>query len=581
MRFFDYEIEHRACYPWQFVQGKSCTLRLRCNEPVLKITVLHGDPFWFAEGKKKEPVLEETELVAKQILLDDTFYSVTIPLRTHKLRYHFVITLCDGTKLMLSELGVTDELPESQLRPFMVPYVFEREHYCAPDWAKNFVWYQIFPDRFAGEGDPVVFAPTRDNFFGGTLKGITGKIPYLKDLGVQGIYQNPIFQSPSNHRYDTADYAKIDSLLGDETDFRQLVESLHEAGLRIMLDGVFNHCAWGHPFWQDVLHKGASSPYYEWFYIEDVQALSGANKEKFSPEIIRREHPFACFAFAAYMPKWNTENEQVMKYLIGQAVCWTRDLGIDAWRLDVPDEISMRFLREFRRRIRAVSDQVYIIGEIWQDAGLWLDHAVFDGAMDYPLYYAIRDFAMTGQNDLTAFARRLQRWVLSAPEEVHPYQWAFCSNHDIPRLLTECGGDAERTKLALFLTAVLGGNMSVYYGDERGMEGGDDPDNRRAMVWGHCNQNIYEFYRQLIRLKTATLQELKLTRVIQREHLSLYLKTKNGRDLLAVIARPAENVLLTDASHFLTVFGQAESNDHGTTVNGFALFERKTADQMC
>lgn len=581
MRFFDYEIEHRARYPWQFVQGKNCTLRLRCNEPVLKITVLHGDPFWFAEGKKKEPVLEETELVAKQILLDDTFYSVTIPMQTHKLRYHFGITLCDGTTLMLSELGVTDELSESQIRPFMVPYVFEREHYCAPDWAKNFVWYQIFPDRFAGEGDPVVFAPTRDNFFGGTLKGITGKKPYLKDLGVQGIYLNPIFQSPSNHRYDTVDYAKIDPLLGNEDDFRQLVGSLHEAGLRIMLDGVFNHCAWNHPFWQDVLHKGESSPYYEWFYIEDAHALEGSGKEKFSPEIIRREHPFACFAFAANMPKWNTENELVMDYLIGQAERWTRDFGIDAWRLDVPDEISMRFLREFKRRIRAVSDQIYIIGEIWQDAGLWLDNAVFDGAMDYPLYYAIRDFAMTGQDDLVAFARRIQRWVLSAPEEIHPYQWAFCSNHDIPRLLTECGGDAERTKLALFLTAVLGGNMSVYYGDERGMEGGDDPDNRRAMVWGHCNQNIYEFYRQLIRLKTATLQELKLTRVIQREHLSLYLKTKNGRDLLAVIARPAENVLLTDASHFLTVFGQAESNDHGTTVNGFALFERKTADQMC
>lgn len=581
MRFFDYEIEHRARYPWQFVQGKSCTLRLRCNEPVLKITVLHGDPFWFAEGEKKEPVLEETELVAKQILLDDTFYSVTIPMQTHKLRYHFGITLCDGTKLMLSELGVTDELSESQLRPFMVPYVFEREHYCAPDWAKNFVWYQIFPDRFAGEGDPVVFAPTRDNFFGGTLKGITGKIPYLKDLGVQGIYLNPIFQSPSNHRYDTVDYAKIDPLLGNEDDFRQLVGSLHEAGLRIMLDGVFNHCAWNHPFWQDVLHKGESSPYYEWFYIEDAHALEGSGKEKFSPEIIRREHPFACFAFAANMPKWNTENELVMDYLIGQAEHWTRDYGIDGWRLDVPDEISMRFLREFKRRIRAVSDQVYIIGEIWQDASLWLDYSVFDGTMDYPLYYAIRDFAMTGQDDLVAFARRIQRWVVSAPEEVHPYQWAFCSNHDIPRLLTECGGDADRAKLALFLTAVLGGNMSVYYGDELGMEGGDDPDNRRAMAWGHCNQNIYEFYRQLIRLKTATLQELKLTRVIQREHLSLYLKTKNGRDLLAVIARPAENVLLTDASHFLTVFGQAESNDHGTTVNGFALFERKTVDQMC
>lgn len=123
--------------------------------------------------------------------------------------------------------------------------------------------------------------------------------------------------------------------------------------------------------------------------------------------------------------------------------------------------------------------------------------------------------------------------------------------------------------------------MSVYYGDELGMEGGDDPDNRRAMAWSHCNQNIYEFYRQLIRLKTATLQELKLTRVIQREHLSIYLKVKNDRDLLAVIARPAENVLMTDASQYLTVFGQVESGDHGTTVNGFALFERNTADQTC
>lgn len=545
MRFFDFEIEHRACYPWQFVQGKSCTLRLRCNVPVLKITVLHGDPFWFAEGKKKQPVLEETELAAKQILLDDTFYSVTIPLRTHKLSYHFELTLYDGTKLMLSELGVTDELPESQLRPFMVPYVFEREHYDAPDWAKGFVWYQIFPDRFAGKGDPSAFVPTRDNFFGGTLRGITGKIPYLKELGVQGIYLNPIFQSPSNHRYDTADYARIDSLLGNENDFRQLVESLHEAGLRIMLDGVFNHCAWDHPFWQDVLHKGESSPYFDWFYIEDVQALSGANKEKFSPEIIRREHPFACFAFAANMPKWNTENELVMDYLIGQAERWTRDFGIDAWRLDVPDEISMRFLREFKRRIRAVSDQVYIIGEIWQDAGLWLGNAVFDGTMDYPLYYAIRDFAMTGQDDLTAFARRIQRWVLSSPEEVQPYQWAFSSNHDIPRLLTECGGDAERTKLALFLTAVLGGNMSVYYGDELGMEGGDDPDNRRAMAWGQQNQPCQSFFTQMICLKRETIAGCRITGILyQNEELTITLCSATGKQYLAMIVQPESNVVL-------------------------------------
>lgn len=573
MQFFDYEIEHRARYPWQFVQGKSCTLRLRCNEPVLKITVLHGDPFWFAEGGKKEPVLEEAEVFSKQLLLDDTYYSVTIPVHTHKLRYHFVITLYDGTTLMLSELGVTDELPESQIRPFMVPYVFEREHYCAPDWAKNFVWYQIFPDRFAGEGDPAAFVPTRDNFFGGTLKGITGKIPYLKGLGVRGIYLNPIFQSSSNHRYDTADYTRIDSLLGDEKDFRRLVESLHDAGLRIMLDGVFNHCAWDHPFWQDVLQNGESSPYYEWFHIEDVRSLTGAEKEKFSPEIIKREHPFACFAFAANMPKWNTENELVMDYLIGQAEHWTRDYGIDAWRLDVPDEISMRFLREFKRRIRAVSDQVYIIGEIWQDAGLWLDYSVFDGTMDYPLYYAIRDFAMTGQDNLAAFARRIQRWVISSPEAVHPYQWAFCSNHDIPRLLTECGGDVERAKLALFLTAVLGGNMSVYYGDERGMEGGDDPDNRRAMAWGQINKSWYSFYTKLIRLKREELNECKIMHISLQDALTITLSNSTGNKLLAVVSPVDQPVLFEVATNCEFLFGKADVTAVGTEVRGFALFQ--------
>lgn len=516
--------------------------------------------------------MEETELVAKQILLDDSFYSVTIPMQTHKLRYHFVITLCDGTKVMLSEMGVTDVLPESQLRPFMVPYVFEREHYDAPDWAKDFVWYQIFPDRFAGEGDPAAFAPTRDNFFGGTLKGITGKIPYLKDLGVQGIYLNPIFQSPSNHRYDTVDYAKIDPLLGNEDDFRQLVESLHEAGLRIMLDGVFNHCAWNHPFWQDVLHKGESSPYYEWFYIEDAHALAGSKKEEFSPEIIKREHPFACFAFAANMPKWNTENELVMDYLIGRAERWTPDFGIDAWRLDVPDEISMRFLREFKRRIRAVSDQIYIIGEIWQDAGLWLDNAVFDGAMDYPLYYAIRDFSMTGQDDLAALSRRIQRWVLSAPEEVHPYQWAFCSNHDIPRLLTECGGDAERTKLALFLTAVLGGNMGIYYGDELGMEGGDDPDNRRAMAWGYCDGKLLDFYKELIRIKKTLLHGARIIELSLREGLEIRLENAVGERLLTVIGRPGQTVTGFDNMKQVPIFGSVTLNEGLLSEYSFSLF---------
>lgn len=575
MRFLNIEIEHRACYPWQFVQGKACTLRLRCNEPALKITVLHGDPFWFAKGKKKEPVLEETEVSSKQILLDDTWYSVTISMQTHKLRYHFAITLQDGTKVILSELGLTDEIPEVQLRPFTVPYVFEREHYDAPDWAEGFVWYQIFPDRFAGDGDPEAFIPARDNMYGGTLKGITEKIPYLKALGVQGIYLNPIFQSPSSHRYDTVDYGLIDPRLGDREDLHALADTLHSVEMKIMLDGVFNHCAWDHPFWQDVLQNGENSPYYDWFYIEDAQALLGGEKEEFSPERIRREQPFECFAFASNMPKWNTENERVMDYLIVQAEMWTRDFKIDAWRLDVPDEISMRFLREFKRRIRDVSDQVYIIGEIWQDTSHWLDQSVFDGVMDYPLYFLIRDFSMTGQDDLDTFSRRIYRWYIATPEKIQPYQWAFCANHDIPRLLTECGGDVERAKLAAFLTAVLGGNMSVYYGDEIGMTGGDDPANRGAMTWGYCcDDSFNSFIRELILLKKTKLHGAKIIRISQHDATTVLLITSAGCELRAVITQSSESVFLPNSSQWVPLLGHAEASEGGMTVSRYALLEK-------
>ena len=192
--------------------------------------------------------------------------------------------------------------------------------------------------------------------------------------------------------------------------------------------------------------------------------------------------------------------------------------------------------------------------------------------MDYPLYYAIRDFAMTGQDDLVAFARRIQRWVLSAPEEIHPYQWAFCSNHDIPRLLTECGGDVERAKLALFLTAVLGGNMSVYYGDERGMEGGDDPDNRRAMVWGSCGTKLPDFYEGLIHIKKTLLHDARIVELSLREGLEIRMENSVGERLLTVIGRPGQPVTGFDNMKQAPIFGSVTLNKGLLSAHTFALF---------
>lgn len=565
MQFLKYDIEHHASYPWQFVQDRTCFIKIKCNEKVQRICVVYGDPFWFAYDGSKEPVLHQAELCRAENLLGDQFYSIAIPMQTHKLRYHFLITLESGQTVCLSELGVTESLAESQLRPFFVPYVFEREHYAAPKWAEGLVWYQIFPDRFDNGHceDASDFVPDRENFYGGTLDGICNRIPHLNDLGVQGVYLNPVFASLSNHRYDTIDYSRIAPAIGDRDSLRRLVETLHDKGMKIMLDGVFNHCGWEHPYWQDVLVNGTSSRYYRWFYINDAQCLYNSKKEAFPPKRIQDESPFECFAFAANMPKWNTENPEVMDYLIGEATKWTSEFGIDAWRLDVPDEVSENFLREFRRRMRTVNEDIYIIGEIWQNPAHWIDGAIFDGTMDYPLYYAVRDFAMFGEDSLTSFAQRICQ-TLVTPEIVRKHMWAFCSNHDIPRVRTLCHEDESRVELSYFLCSLLGGGMSIYYGDEFGIAGGEDPDNRRAVPW---NAQSSAFLRELTMLKKRVLKDSCVMSVKLQD--ALYITLNGSRQMLAVITSPDQTVYIGNGT---PVFGHVEKTDQGYAVNGYGLF---------
>ena len=393
---------------------------------------------------------------------------------------------------------------------------------------------------------------------------------------MQGIYLNPIFQSDSNHRYDAVSYTELDPRLGGKRDFRILVETLHQAGMRIMLDGVFNHCGWRHPFWQDVRLHGKASRYYDWFCVYDAGELSRLPLEQLSDRRMKEDPPYECFAFAANMPKWNTENPEVIGYLVSIAERWTREYGIDAWRLDVPDEVSLRFLHAFRARMRSCNAAVYVIGEIWQDAGWWLEHSVFDGVMDYPLYHAIRDFAMTHTDPLETFAHRIRRWYAATPEAVHPYQWAFCSNHDVPRALSLCGGNKSDFQLAYVLAALLGGNLSVYYGDEIAMDGGQDPDNRRPMRWTDPEEEIRDFFHSLLRLKRDVLRHCLLTAMELTDALYLHFDGP-GYGILAVVTEPGQAVTLrSDASDSL-LLESPEGHAAEGAVQGFAVFRREAA----
>lgn len=478
-------IFHAARRPWQLIYAPGrLALTVRAPAGTDRITCLYCDPSDTHKGELGEnvPHLLPAELHKTLETPDAANFTLDMPLPSRRLRYHFVLS-CGGKEYLLDGRGLSAPGEERDICPFFVRYAFESRLFSAPDWARNAVWYQIYPDSFrAPAGAPWEYAPVgRETRHGGDLAGVEKSLPYLKELGVGGIYLNPVFSAASPHRYDTVDYYHADETLGGDGALKSLCAASRRAGLRVMLDGVFNHCSSRAPQFRDVIRNGAASRYKDWFLIRDMEALRALGET----DAVRFDGApcYEAFASVPSMPKWNTENPEVADYLIGAAEYWTKKCGVDAWRLDVPDEMSMAFLRRFRARIKALDPSVYIIGELWDDATEYLSGELFDGAMDYTLYYLIRDFAAARSIDAAAFCRRLADYLTLYPKNVRDAMFGFCSNHDIPRVKWLCGGSDRSAGLCYALLAAVGGGMSVYYGDELGMTGGYDPDNRRCMPW--------------------------------------------------------------------------------------------------
>jgi glycosidase len=371
--------------------------------------------------------------------------------------------------------------------------------YPIPDWVKDAIFYEIFPERFAnGDPDndppgvkPWDGIPTRTNFFGGDLQGIINKLDYLEALGINALYLTPIFAANTNHKYDTVDYYRIDPHFGDLETFRRLLREAHRRGMRIVLDAVFNHVGEGFWAFQDVIERGENSPYVNWFYIEDLP-------------VIKEPTPnYATYENADYLVKLNIHNPQVRRHLYDVARHWTRE-GIDGWRLDVPYLMNHRFWKGFRRVVKESNPELYIVAEIWQQATDWLQGDECDGAMNYRLRDLILDF-FCEKLDAPTFDRELAALRAEHPGETAYTMLNLLGSHDTPRFLTLCQGDRERFRLAVTFLFTYVGVPMIYYGDEVGMMGDNDPDCRRPMVWDPVAQDreLLAWHRQLIRIRKA------------------------------------------------------------------------------
>ncbi len=474
---------------------------------------------------------------------------LTTPEEPGLIWYYFIVqtnnhTFYYGNNLeQLGGLGQTyNKVPPS----FQI--TIYKQDYKTPDWFKNGIIYQIFPDRFA-KGDMNSFKVEHkgiiprdwedipyykaeqfggeylaNDFYGGNLDGIIKKLTYLKELGITIIYLNPIFKAYSNHKYDTGDYEVIDPMLGDNKLFEELCKRAKRLGIHIILDGVFNHTGSDSKYFNKYnnypnvgAYQSKESPYYPWYnfisYPDEYNSWWGFQT---LPDINEMEPSFVEYIL--------TSPNAIIKK-------WLR-LGASGWRLDVADELPEDFIKIMRKEIKATKPDAMLIGEVWEDASNKVSYGIhreyllgeqLDSVMNYPLRNAIIDYACE-QIDSINFARRVMSLWENYPKESIYTMMNFLSTHDSMRILTILG-DApslnlskdeqslfklseprlnlarKRLKNAALIQMTLPGVPCIYYGDEAGVEGFDDPFNRGTYPWGNEDTKVLNIYKKMIRLR--------------------------------------------------------------------------------
>lgn len=482
------------------------------HDDVAKVELLYGDPYGTKVNEKDAGAWEHKSVTMERAFITkihDYFVAqVTLPL--HRLQYAFKLTDKAGDQWLYDDRKFVPATAENMLALtcFRMPYLHEIDRIDPPEWVKETVWYQIFPERFANgdlTNDPAgtlpwgSAEPTRQNFFGGDLQGIIDHLDYLQGLGITGLYLCPIFTAHSNHKYDTIDYFTIDPHFGDKKTFKRLVDEAHKRGMKVMLDAVFNHLGDFSMQWQDVIEHGQESRFASWFHINEFPvSYTKTDNDEFA-----RDLTYEVFANTPHMPKLNTASREVQNYLHEIASYWIKQFNIDAWRLDVANEIDHHFWRHFYSLTHHLKPDFYVLGEVWHNAQSWVNQHEFDGAMNYPFTETLSDGIVAKKISLSEMVSRLNEQLMLYRMPTNQVMLNSMDTHDTARLLTLCQGDKDLARLTLTLMFLQMGSPCIYYGTEVGMAGGNDPACRACMVWDKDKQDqkMLAFMKALIKLR--------------------------------------------------------------------------------
>ena len=462
------------------------------DDDILKVELVYNEKYKFAKGVHY--------LEMKKVMDDGVhdFYVVRLRVKDKRLAYVFLITLLDGKKYYFSESGIHDsyDIAHAQFDFFQVSFINKVDLVNIHPVLANRNFYQIFVDRFYKDetndnprinikwGDKV----SVNSLAGGTLRGIDEKLDYISSLGVNALYLTPISEADTNHKYDTIDYFEVAKDFGDEIDLKNLVEHAHKRNMIILLDGVYNHVSTSFFAFQDVKKNGRKSRYFDWFYINGDEL---------------RDDNYETFGLAKFLPRLNLNNIEVQNYLIEVGVHYVKNFNIDGYRLDVSDEIPHAFWIKFSLALEEVNKDIILLGENWHDAHAYLnDGFKFDSIMNYAFTRDVLDFVAYQKIDVNTFKNRLVMNYFRYKTPVNYNLLNLLSSHDVPRFLSECDGNIDRFLIGYALLYMQIGVPCLYYGDEIGMLGENDPDDRRCFEWDKTKWNvkINETIKKLIRV---------------------------------------------------------------------------------
>ena len=564
-------VYHRAndnyCYP---LNENELVINLKTGYDVESVQIIQGDPFAVGIlGGSKHWGGTAIEVISKKRLKNQLLWTITIKPPFKRLKYYFELRTKDEHWFFFEEGFLSEEQMKLEGRSrqyFIFPWMNSVDIAVTPKWVNETVWYQIFPERFSN-GDPSLDRPdtkpwlaghpvSNQEFYGGDLPGITRKLDYLSDLGINGIYLTPINEASTCHKYDTIDYLKIDPHFGSNESFAELVKEAHSHNIRVMVDGVFNHSGPLFAPWLDVVKKGPESAYFDWFMVNHWPI-------DFSEKCASGSGQYFSFAFCDYMPKLNTNNPDVIEYFVSVCEQWIKDYDIDGIRLDVANEVSHLFCKILRQRLKAIKPDIYILGEIWHDSMPWLRGDEFDAVMNYPLAESLKDFWIDKNLTNDDFEYMVNRCYHMYMQQVNDVLFNMLDSHDTKRLRSGAENiDVFYQQLLILFT--MPGSPCIYYGTEIAMEGGHDPDCRRIMPWDEIEKGIYDERIEVIR----SLIRLRLCEPLMRSRDFHFPKA-------AKQSRLVEYRKIGKADYYIEVFANCGQIDVEVLKRGEILFERK------